>query len=1464
MTRAIPGIKQIGQLLFSRIAPVIGGGLLFIQQGFAQYTPGNLVVLQAGTGTGSLVNTGNPIVLREFTPTGTASTTVTVSSSGGDALIISGSAASEGLLARSPDGRLLVFGGYAQTLPNSTQLANSTSATINRAIGTVDPAGTFSRVAVSNTFHSANNIRGAASDGLTNFWSAGGNDGTDYFGTGTVATVQNAKVNTRAVAVFNSKLYFSTQSSAGTSTSLGIYQVGSGLPTTAGQPISLIIDTGTGSNAAGFYFNPAGTICYIADGRTVANGGGIQKWTFNGSIWSLAYTFGTGAASTNGAFGVAVDFSGASPVIYATTTESTANRLIKVTDTGSDATVSLVTTAPANTSFRGVAFAPVTPQPDLTITLAAPAAGIVNQPFDYSVVVSNPGSASASGISAQVTLPASGATYITAVGASGFTANESGGIVTFSNGTLSAGGSTTLTVSVTPTVTGTLVSGIAQVDPLNTVSESNEVNNSAQSVTTTVGAGNQPPTAPVLVNQVGNVGVPFTYTIPAFTDPESQSLTYVITGAPGDLTVDNATRLISGTPTTTGISTVTVVVTDPGSLSATGTFTITINTNQPPVAPSIANQTATVGTAFSFTVPAFTDPESQSLTYAISGVGNGLSANNNTRIINGTPTASSVQMVTVVASDPTGQTATATFSLSVSATPAGLIQITEYMYASINEGGSGVGEFVELTNVGNAPIDLTGWSFDDNSRQPGSFTGVSAFGVVQPNESVIITDATAEQFRSFWFLPASVKVVGENSQNLGRSDEINIYDASTNLVARLTFNDQGANPSGTVRTQFVSAWPQRNLLGQTNTGGWQLSVVNDSQDSYMATTGDVGNPGGYFIPLNRSVSIHATTNSAYLNLSSSGPAFVSGVLNDPTDPASTIGLNFTLSAATNLTVTASSSNASVVTDANLNLTGTGASRNLKITPNGIGYTTITLTVSSSTASGSYVLNYAASAASTTPALTRFHTGASDASTAIRVDADYMLVGDSENQVLRLYNRQNSGLPLAGFDYSSSLNLTDLAGAVPREVALEASAIAGNRIYWFGSQSNKAGGGARPNRDRVYATDVTLNGANTTLAYVSRYDYLREDIIAWDVNNSHGKGANYYGLQASADAATDPKASSGYNIEGAEFAPDGSTVYIGFRAPQVPLPGRPKALIIPITNLAGILASTGGTLGSATFGAPIELDLGGRGIREIRKNAANQYLIIAGSSGGASNTPPDDFRLYTWTGAATDAPVLRADNLATLAVDGSFEAIVEVPSDLTVTSQIQLLVDNGDAVYYNDATIAKDLPQANFKKFRSEVITLGTAQQHDLSPTVDLPQANFDVSGPDATRNFIVTIGEVGGLATTAGTIVITMTAPAGYTVSFDNTLTSINVTDGSNNPVTVANTKWTVTSNVADRQLSLRINSGQLIGAGGQAVLGFSITRTTANSGSVSNIIVNVQDDGANNYDSNSANNVYSRIVTGL
>ena len=89
--------------------------------------------------------------------------------------------------------------------------------------------------------------------------------------------------------------------------------------------------------------------------------------------------------------------------------------------------------------------------------------------------------------------------------------------------------------------------------------------------------------------------------------------------------------------------TVTVTATDPGGLAGNITVTITVtNVNEAPVAPTVANQTATKDTAFSYTVPAFTDPEGGTITYTAtlsddSALPGWLSFNASTRELSGTP-----------------------------------------------------------------------------------------------------------------------------------------------------------------------------------------------------------------------------------------------------------------------------------------------------------------------------------------------------------------------------------------------------------------------------------------------------------------------------------------------------------------------------------------------------------------------------------------------------------------------------------------------------------------------------------------------------------------------------------------------------------------------------------------------------------------------------------------------------------
>jgi predicted extracellular nuclease len=575
---------------------------------------------------------------------------------------------------------------------------------------------------------------------------------------------------------------------------------------------------------------------------------------------------------------------------------------------------------------------------------------------------------------------------------------------------------------------------------------------------------------------------------------------------------------------------------------------------------------------------------------------------------------------------------------------------------------------------------------------------------------------------------ASSAVVGNQTLTLTvtgagiTTGDYTLNNATTNTVTITILSGQttGTATFKVVDDTLVEGLETATLtLSNLSTGIVLGSVV--SQNIAIADN-DVATNTAPTIVADNETTIDPEKVTVYLSAPDNSPisaptALISGVIDDPTDPAKSIGIEFNIADAETpnaLTITATSSNTAVVANANLTITGTGISRNLKINPTGVGYSDITVTVSDGALSSSYVIKYAASAAGLSTS--RFLTGASNASTAIAIDTNYMLVGDDENQALRLYNRTNSGLAVNSFDYTNLLDLTDLSGGLPREVDIEASARVGNRIFWAGSQSNTdPDGKLRPNRDRIFATDITGTGASTNLAYAGRYDFLREDIIAWDVNNSHGKGADYYGLAASAAVNVSSKQNNGYNIEGLEFAPDNTTAYIAFRAPQEPTGTRTKALIIPVANFTTLLNTAGGgTQGSATFGAPIELDLGGRGIREIRKNAANQYVIIAGPAGDATGVAPNDFQLYTWTGNVADAPVFRATDLTALNVGGSFESIVEVPTNVTSTSQLQLLVDNGSTIFYNDGLDAKSVP-ANFQKSRSEIVSLGNpiTKIHDI-------------------------------------------------------------------------------------------------------------------------------------------------------
>ncbi|WP_185155612.1 putative Ig domain-containing protein [Rudanella paleaurantiibacter] len=195
-------------------------------------------------------------------------------------------------------------------------------------------------------------------------------------------------------------------------------------------------------------------------------------------------------------------------------------------------------------------------------------------------------------------------------------------------------------------------------------------------------AGTPPPanTPPTVANAVGpqsaTVGVGYSLNVGSvFTDAQTPaSLILSASGLPAGLALNGVT--ISGTPSTSGVSTVMLTATDGGGLSASTSFVITVSgasgTVVPPAntAPTLANgvgpQSATVGVGYSLNVGSvFTDAETPgSVVLSASGLPTGLSLSGST--ITGTPSASGVSTVTLTATDPGGLSNSTSFVLTVS------------------------------------------------------------------------------------------------------------------------------------------------------------------------------------------------------------------------------------------------------------------------------------------------------------------------------------------------------------------------------------------------------------------------------------------------------------------------------------------------------------------------------------------------------------------------------------------------------------------------------------------------------------------------------------------------------------------------------------------------------------------------------------------------------------------------------
>ncbi|HVX15780.1 MAG TPA: DUF4214 domain-containing protein, partial [Pirellulales bacterium] len=146
---------------------------------------------------------------------------------------------------------------------------------------------------------------------------------------------------------------------------------------------------------------------------------------------------------------------GSSDTITVTVTPTQAGTLTNTASvTATTPNVSNQTSAIVNTTIN-----PATSEANLSITkTASPSPGAINQNLTYTIVVTDAaGAASAAGVIVTDTLPTAIGAHVTAVDTTrNVNLNVTGGVITDHIGTLAAGSSDTITVTVTPTQVGTL------------------------------------------------------------------------------------------------------------------------------------------------------------------------------------------------------------------------------------------------------------------------------------------------------------------------------------------------------------------------------------------------------------------------------------------------------------------------------------------------------------------------------------------------------------------------------------------------------------------------------------------------------------------------------------------------------------------------------------------------------------------------------------------------------------------------------------------------------------------------------------------------------------------------------------------------------------------------------------------------------------------------------------------------
>jgi hypothetical protein len=163
---------------------------------------------------------------------------------------------------------------------------------------------------------------------------------------------------------------------------------------------------------------------------------------------------------------------------------------------------------------------------------------------------------------------------------------------------------------------------------------------------------------------------------PSASDPDGNTLSYVVTNLPSWANFSTSTGVLSGAPTTAAVGTYTnivVSVSDGQASASLPAFSIQVQPppNRAPVISGTPATTATVGSAYVF-APTATDADGNTLTWSISNRPSWATFSTSTGRLSGTPAAGNVGSfanIVISVSDGTASVSRPAFTITVSEAP---------------------------------------------------------------------------------------------------------------------------------------------------------------------------------------------------------------------------------------------------------------------------------------------------------------------------------------------------------------------------------------------------------------------------------------------------------------------------------------------------------------------------------------------------------------------------------------------------------------------------------------------------------------------------------------------------------------------------------------------------------------------------------------------------------------------------